>query len=86
MANEIEAVLESRADYGSFSAKATWLQGLKASMRRTDSWDKLASAEQESLDAIAVKMARVLYGKPVRDNWVDIAGYATLALETYHDE
>ena len=85
MNHELEAVLESRSDYGSFSAKASWLQGLKASMRCTDSWDKLAPAEQEALDAIAVKMARVLYGKPVRDNWVDVAGYATLALETYHD-
>ena len=86
MANEIDKVLASRSDYGSFSAKAAWLQGLKASMRRTDSWDKLAPTEQESLEAIAVKMARILYGKPVIDNWVDIAGYATLALETYHDE
>ena len=86
MRHEIDKVLASRNDYGSFPAKASWLQGLKASMRCTDSWDKLAPAEQESLDAIAVKMARVLYGKPVRDNWVDIAGYATLALETYHDE
>ena len=86
MNHELEAVLESRNDYGSFSAKASWLQGLKASMRCTDSWDKLAPAEQEALDDITVKMARILYGKPVRDNWVDIAGYATLALETYHDE
>ena len=85
MKNEIDAVLESRAGYGSFPAKAAWLQGLKSSMRCTDSWDKLAPAEQEALDAIAVKMARVLYGKPVRDNWLDIAGYATLALETYHE-
>lgn len=85
MANEIDVVLASRSDYGSFSAKASWLQGLKASMRCTDSWDKLLPAEQEALDAITVKMARILYGKPVRDNWVDIAGYATLALETYHE-
>lgn len=85
MANEIDVLLECRSDYGSFSAKASWLQGLKASMRCTDSWDKLSPAEQEALDAITVKMARILYGKPVRDNWVDIAGYSMLALETYHD-
>ena len=85
MANEIDVVLASRNDYGSFPAKAVWLQGIKASMRGAESWGNLAPAEQEALDAIAVKMARVLYGKPVRDNWLDIAGYATLALETYND-
>ena len=83
---EIDVVLASRNDYWSFPAKDSWLQGLKASMRCTDSWDKLAPAEQEALEAIAVKMARVLYGKPVRDDWLDIAGYATLALETYHEK
>ena len=66
MKNEMYAVLASRNDYGSFPAKAAWLQGIKASMRCADSWDKLAPAEQEALDAIA--------------------GYATLALGTYHDE
>lgn len=86
MNNEIDTVLASRADYGSFQAKSAWIQGVKASMRCSYSWEKLAPAEQEALDAIAVKMARVLYGKPVRDNWVDVAGYATLALEAYCDE
>ena len=48
-------------------------------------YGSFSAAEQEALDAITVKMARILYGKPVRDNLVDIAGYSTLALETYHE-
>ena len=86
MNHELTSVLEARSDYGSFADKAEWIQLTKANLRSTPSWGKLTFAEQEALEAIIIKAARILYGKPVRDNWLDIAGYATLALEVYDHE
>ena len=48
-------------------------------MRSGPNWDALDADVRESVEMILHKMGRVLYGDPkIKDNFVDIAGYATL--------
>ena len=72
--------LEQRSIYGSFRMKAAWIQGSKLALRRAPNWDSLSCAEQEALDNIMQKMGRILFGEYHSDNYLDIAGYATLVL------
>ena len=76
--NGLDALLKSRSVYGSFKYKATWIQSVKDSMRNTPSWKNLTCAEKEALDNIVQKTGRILYGSHHQDNFIDIAGYATL--------
>jgi hypothetical protein len=72
--------LEQRSIYGSFRMKAAWIQGAKLAIRETPNWNSLQCAEQEALDNIMQKMGRILFGEYHADNYLDIAGYATLVL------
>ena len=77
---KIEDTLETRETmYGSFFGVSCIAQDLKAVMRSTENWAGLSPDQQESLEMIANKIARVLNGDPdFFDSWHDIAGYATL--------
>ena len=81
--NQIDAVLAERGKrYGKFEDHAKISQSLQAIMRRANSsWDKMQPDQREALEMIAHKIARILNGDPdYLDNWVDIAGYATLVV------
>ena len=55
------------------------IQTLKFYVRGHEGWDRLNSAQQESLEMILHKIGRILEGNPnVEDHWDDIAGYAKL--------
>lgn len=79
----IEKVLEERGSkYGRFMSHAEISQDIKAVMHSTENWHKLSVDKMEALDMIAHKIARVLNGDPEHaDNFVDIAGYATLVAD-----
>lgn len=80
MDNTLAQVLEARGkDYGDYAEKAQFVQGMKYLMRSGPNWDALDADVRESVEMIVHKMGRVLYGDPkIKDNFVDIAGYATL--------
>ena len=67
--------------YGSFSNNALISQKLKEILAAGDSYHKLDYTIVEALDMIASKLARIVNGKYHPDNFVDIAGYATLVLQ-----
>lgn len=73
-------ILEEREKtYGQFINNATMAQQIKVLMRKSGHWNKLAYDQCEALDVIASKIARACCGDTEYvDNWVDIAGYATL--------
>ena len=80
---EIRDMLDERAvRYGAFPNHATISQSLKSalfSVRPDVSQHLLTNTQQEALEMICHKMARIVNGDPdYRDNWDDIAGYATL--------
>lgn len=84
--SDVRATLEERgARYGSFAGHATIAQELKRALfRHMDNVSKVdPNADQlEALEMICHKLARIVNGDPdYADNWVDIAGYATLVAD-----
>lgn len=89
----IKRTLEERLNrYKSFSDVAFTCQSIKQAIRtfpvdavnegRISPRAPLSDAHKEALDMIAHKIARIVNGDPnYKDNWHDIAGYATLAEE-----
>jgi hypothetical protein len=79
---EIKDVLAERgARYGDFEGQAAIAIELKALVRsELNKRQKCLKPDQlHALDVISDKIARILNGDPdYADNWVDIAGYATL--------
>jgi hypothetical protein len=76
----IEATLTERGNnYGSFNTGAELMQSLKLSMRSHPKWGSLESYQQEALEMIQHKIARIINGDPSYvDSWHDIGGYAKL--------
>jgi len=78
------------AAYGEFEKVAACAQGIKEQIvmfksNRDDVMDTCANhSEQEALDLIATKLARIACGDPEKqeDSWRDIVGYANLALKS----
>jgi hypothetical protein len=79
----VEQVLAERGeDYGDYASKAQFIQGVKYLMRTSPSWDAMDADMRESMEMIAHKMGRTLYGNPThKDNFLDIAGYAKLVAD-----
>lgn len=77
------AVLDERAkNYGPFIDMATLTQSFKQILHTAPSWKTMKADQQESLEMIVHKIARILNGRPdYADSWVDIAGYARLVSE-----
>ncbi len=73
-----DALLKAReATHGSFASQARLAQALK-SMIRSEA-QPLSAGQQEALDMIASKLARIACGDAGHaDHWCDIAGYAAL--------
>jgi hypothetical protein len=85
METNVDAILDSRAkDYGRFKDGAALMQGMKRLMSdHARVHDKTFADDQwEALEMIVHKIARIINGNPDKvDNWVDIAGYATLVAD-----
>ncbi len=80
MSSDVNKTLDERGErYGKFGNHAELSQKLKQEMKKKATWWDLSPSQQESLEMIAHKIARILNGDPnYADNWHDIAGYATL--------
>ena len=85
--NEMLAGREAR--YGSFQGHAEISQHLKGVILQYQAKRgcDLDPDQREALDMIAHKIARIINGDPnYADNWVDIAGYATLVASRLEKE
>ena len=78
----IGATLTERSNtHGNYSSHSIISQNIKSAMRHTPNWHKLPEDMKESLEMIALKMARILNGDPFYDDhWRDLSGYAQLVL------
>lgn len=78
----VENTLEERGNrYGQFAGHAQVSQDLKLmiSMHLRHRGKSLAADQQEALEMICHKIARIINGdQDYADSWHDIAGYATL--------
>lgn len=79
MSNVQQTLNERGSRYGKFEDHATIAMVLKNAFRTCLGWSRLAFDQQQALDVIADKIARILNGDPnYPDNWHDIQGYAKL--------
>ena len=86
-----ELLSEREYTHGDFKVVAGIAQGIKKAMRDDGpsrvlgyetNWDATLPIMREALDAIAVKMARIIAGNGWhKDHWRDIQGYAQLVLD-----
>jgi hypothetical protein len=77
-----QVLAERGKDYGDYAGKAQFIQGVKYLMRSSPSWQAMDADMRESMEMIAHKMGRTLYGNPAhKDNFLDIAGYAKLVAD-----
>jgi hypothetical protein len=77
-----QVLAERGKDYGDYASKAQFIQGVKYLMRSSPSWETMDADMRESMEMIAHKMGRTLYGNPThKDNFLDIAGYAKLVAD-----
>ena len=84
----VKEMLAGREErYGAFENNARTSQDLKDVMQERSGWDGLQADQREALEMIQHKVARILNGDPnYADNWVDIAGYATLVANRLEKE
>jgi len=75
----MELLKEREKTHGSYTLTAQTAQTLKRLFRNAPSYADMTTAQRESMDMIAVKLARIMCGNPHDpDHWLDISGYATL--------
>lgn len=77
---DLDATLNERGSrYGDFRDHAVLCVNLKETMRCWHGWSNLEPYQQQALETIMDKVARILNGDPnYADNWHDIQGYAKL--------
>jgi hypothetical protein len=75
-----EKVLDERGNqYGDWVQMAAVAQSLK----RIAITPQMSHTQRESMELICTKIARIACGNPNHiDSWIDIAGYATLEVNT----
>jgi hypothetical protein len=78
----IDAILDARqARYGGFRNNSEVAQKLKSVLTTHPAWESLDPWHQEALHQILSKVSRLIFNPNYLDNWVDIAGYATLVVK-----
>lgn len=76
-----ELLAERGETHGSFADNARIAQAMKNLWRGQKGWASLTDMQREALEVIALKVSRIISGKPEEpDHWCDISGYATLAI------
>ena len=81
MTEQVNKTIAARNSiHGYFAANAEYSQTLKSVFFNSPNWSKMSPVQHEALDAIALKLSRILTGNFMyADHWHDIAGYAILA-------
>jgi len=75
----MQIIKEREKTHGSYQTQSGLAQKFKKTFRSSPNWDKLNEPQTEALEAIAVKLARILAGDAnFKDHWADIQGYAFL--------
>ena len=78
-----EIIIERAHTHGCYKNTSRISQRIKESFESEGNWAALSDAQKESLQMIAVKIARILSGDRNNiDSWKDIAGYAKLVSDT----
>lgn len=78
----IQTTLQTRQQsHGDFRHVATMSQNAKRVLKSSAAWNDLEPWQQEALESICLKLARIMSGNSFdADHWHDIAGYASLVV------
>lgn len=78
--DSIDAILEERnSTHGDWRTQAAVQQHILDALQSGPAWAIMTSGQKCAVNAIAIKLARVVSGNPsTDDHWDDIAGYAKL--------
>lgn len=83
--NVTELLNEREKTYGDFAELAKAVQAYKSAARHAPRWNAMTSSQREAAEMVIMKLCRILYGDPMHmDSWMDISGYAMLAVEEFH--
>jgi hypothetical protein len=75
-------IKEREKTHGNYQTQSALAQKFKKVFRQSPNWGNLNEPQTEALEAIAVKLARLLAGDVnYKDHWIDIQGYAFLAAD-----
>jgi hypothetical protein len=75
----MQIIKEREKTHGNYQTQSALSQKFKKAFRGSPNWEKLTEPQTEALEAIAVKLARILAGDVnCKDHWLDIQGYAFL--------
>lgn len=85
-ASEMELLKERAKTHGNYDQTAKTAQMIKRLFQHSPAQMDFSERQKESLDMIAVKLARIMCGDPHEpDHWRDLAGYALLAIGAQDD-
>jgi Domain of unknown function (DUF6378) len=80
-------LVEREKTHGTFEETAEIAQNIKDIIHKHHGVFPRCTTQDEALDMIATKIARILSGDPFeKDHWNDISGYAQLGAESCPDE
>jgi Domain of unknown function (DUF6378) len=75
----MQLVKDREKTHGNYQTQSALAQKFKKAFRSTPNWEKLNEQQAEALEAMAVKLARILAGDAnYKDHWMDLQGYAFL--------
>lgn len=79
---DIQQTLAIReSTHGDFEANANFVHQLTGVFYNSDRYHQLTNVQQEALEMLARKLARILTGNPkLLDSWRDCVGYLQLAV------
>ena len=77
---QVNQILKAREKtHGNFLMKSYFIYEIMDNISELYTYRDMEPDQKEALHMIIHKISRILYGNPDHtDNWVDIAGYATL--------
>lgn len=82
-----DILAQKEKTHGVFAHTARTAQNLKTVLHDSLNWDKINIEQAEALEAMCVKMARIVCGNAEDpDHWLDIAGYAALGRRSVSSE
>ena len=85
---DVKDILAARhTTHGDFGDVAKFSQEMRGYYRMQPGWRRLSSVQQETIEYIIHKHARIMNGDPnFRDHWVDQVGYLERVIERLPEE
>lgn len=85
--HKLDVLNDREVTYGDFREQADLIEGIYSAIdSHRQGMTRLNAVQAEAIRQIITKIARIINGNPAHaDNWLDIAGYANLAITHQRD-